>query len=380
MRNRICRYKRIIFTDIFTSNFTSKITGIYIFILLIANFNALYAEEIFYESNSLGMVFDEVESVDSLTDSTNETEYFIGIESGGGKERRRLFSSEEETFIKTWEIYYYNEGVIHFELEYSYDELVLKQIYSRTGTVSEEIRYIDEIISEHMFFLYDENKRLISLNAVDRNEQLIYKESYAYTESGMLREVINTDSEDNLKIYSYNFGNGILIEEISKEGDLLYFTRFGTDGRLLLNELWKNTDIISRIKREYNSITGILETIIEQNFIVNSLIVKTFNEDGQLIDEMSEDEGEKKYFHDSSGRVIKIRKNSLTGIEEWNYEYNDEGDVTKEIYSFRGSIIKIIVYTDEETRYEEIYRQGKPFLRVYYEKEEKVSEELIIEQ
>ena len=366
MRNRVYGYIRIIFTGIF--------------ILLIVNFNALYAEEIFYESNSLGMVFDEVESVESFTDSTNEAEYFIGIEKGGGRERHRLFSSEENKFIKTWEIYYYYEGVIHFALEYSYDELVLKQIYSRTGVVTEEIHYTDEIISEHMFFFYDENKRLISLNVVDKEAQLLYKESYAYTESGMLREVINTDSEKNLNIYSYNFGNGILIEEISKEGDLLYITRFGTDGRLLLNELWKNSDIISRTEREYDSITGILETIIEQNFIVNSRIVKTFNEKGQLIDEISENQEEKRYFYDSSGMVIRIRRNSLTGMEEWNYEYNDEGDVTKEIYSFKGAIIKIIVYTDEDTRYEEIYRQGKPFLRVYYENEEKVSEELITEQ
>ncbi len=364
-------------------NYRTYYKVLFIIILYLFCINSVLSKEIFYKSNSLAMIFDEVESnivFSSNYEINNENEYYIGVEIGGGIERRRLFSSEEGDFVKTWEIYYYYEGVPSLELEYSYNELVSKRIYSRAGVITEEIHYNNEIITEHLFFIYNTNNRLILLNVLDEQEELVYKESYAYTESGMLREVINTDSEDNINIYSYNFGNGALIEEISKEGDYLYISRFSPNGRLLLNEIWKNSDIISRAERDYDPLSGNLETVIEQNFILNTRIVKTFNEEGQLIDEVSEDKEEKRYFHDSEGRVIRIRNNSLTGIEEWNYEYNDQDEITKEVYSFQGQIIKIIVYTDEETRYEEIYRQGKPFLRVYYENEEKVLEELIIEQ
>ncbi len=216
-------------------NYRTYYKVLFIIILYLFCINSVLSKEIFYKSNSLAMIFDEVESnivFSSNYEINNENEYYIGVEIGGGIERRRLFSSEEGDFVKTWEIYYYYEGVPSLELEYSYNELVSKRIYSRAGVITEEIHYNNEITTEHLFFIYNTNNRLILLNVLDEQEELVYKESYAYTESGMLREVINTDSEDNINIYSYNFGNGALIEEISKEGDYLYISRFSPNGRL----------------------------------------------------------------------------------------------------------------------------------------------------
>lgn len=362
---------------------TGYIKNTYLLISFLFCFHYVFAEEVFYKSNELGMIFDEVEPgiiKNYASEPDSESDYFIGIETGGGIERRRLFSTEDGKFIKTWEIYYYYEGKKHYELEYSDGELVLKRVYSESGTISEEINYKNGNITEHTYLVFNEKNRLASLNVFDSKNEFVYKELYAYTESGMLRELIHADSEENISIYTYNFGNGILIEEISKVDDLLYISRFSSDGKLLLNEVWKNSDIISRAGREYDSGTGKLKTVVKEDYILNTKIVQTYNEEGWLTDEVNDKQETKRYFHDSDGRVILIRRNSLTGIEEWEYEYNEDDEVKKETYSFQGRIVKIIVYTDDDTRYEEIYRQGKPFLRIYYENEEKTGEELIIEQ
>jgi hypothetical protein len=357
----------------------SVLKYLYLLSICITSVQNIFSEEIFYKSNELGMIFDEVDSISDYNPGS-EPEYFLGIESGGGIERRRLFSTEDSRFIKTWEIYYYYHGIKHYELEYSDDELVFKRVYLENGTVSEEINYETGVEFEYSFFTFNLNNQLVSLNVYDKENELIYKESYAYTESGMLRELIHTDSSGIISIYTYNFGNGVLIEEITKEEEYLYISRFSSDGKLLLNEEWKNSEIMSRSEREYDPGTGKLETVVTEDFILNTRTLQTYNDEGRLINEVSNNDEAKKYFHDDEGRVVRIRKNSLTGIEEWEYEYGDDDEISKETYSFQGRIIKVIIYTDDDTRYEEIYRQGRPFLRVYYENEEKIREELIIEQ
>ena len=333
--------------------------------LLLINIPAALPDEVFYKSNEIGQIFDEVDEnfVFNYTQAPDDDpQYFIGIETGGGIEKRRLYSAEDAEFVKTWEFYYYYEGAVHHELEYSGDELVLKRTYLKNGNIEEEYVYENSVVKEHSLFEFNNRRELVALKVLDKDGELIYKESYAYTDLGMLRELIHTDSEDNVNIYSYNFGNGILIEEISRENEFLYISRFSEDGKLLLNEIWKNSDIRSRSEREYNSATRKLERVVKEDFALNTRTVQTYDDQGMLVNEVSGDDGAKQYFHDGQGRVIRIRKNSLTGIEEWKYEYDgDDEDVSRETYSFQGRIIKVIVYLDEDHRYEDIYRQVTEF-------------------
>ena len=100
-----------------------------------------------------------------------------------------------------------------------------------------------------------------------------------------------------------------------------------------------------------------------------------YNEEGFLIAESGSGGEKKKVIHDEEGRIINMRILGEKGAEEWDYEYDEEGDMLKEVYTVKGTLVQITIYTGEDTWYKDIYKDGRVFLRVYYEKEEKVKEE-----
>ena len=65
------------------------------------------------------------------------------------------------------------------------------------------------------------------------------------------------------------------------------------------------------------------------------------------------------------------------GLEEWRYEYAADGALQREEYRVKGALVKVTRQGPDGTRTEELYREGQPFLRISYEGEEKIREEVL---
>lgn len=334
----------------------------------------LFSIEFYYKSNSLGMQFELIEP-----ESIEEENYCLGIVKGLEKDILHLYTKGE--LIKEWELFYYSNGKTRQEIEYYKDELLYKRLYSGNGNLTEEFKYEKELVIEHSLYHYNNKNETILLELFNGEEDYIYKEEYKYTNSGLLREVLRTFSNDDYSIFSYNFGNGKLIDERTVLGEKLYVSRFNASGKLLQSEIWEGNTLEFRKTSVLSLWTGVVVSVTEEDFIKDIKTIKTFDKDGNLLEEkiVGETQAEKTFIHDSEGRIINERKIGENGVEEWEYEYNEEGSLEIMTYLIKGSIVSVRTYTDENAYYDELYRNGKPFIRTYYENDEKIDEEFIRE-
>jgi len=66
----------------------------------------------------------------------------------------------------------------------------------------------------------------------------------------------------------------------------------------------------------------------------------------------------------------------VAGLEEWRYTLNQAGKIGQEDYFRRGSLEKITLYGQNDTRTEELYQDGSVFMKVYYQGDRRVKEEV----
>jgi YD repeat-containing protein len=83
------------------------------------------------------------------------------------------------------------------------------------------------------------------------------------------------------------------------------------------------------------------------------------------------------YSYDSSGHRTQATRRSGQGTEVWNYSHDDSGQLIREECRVHGELVKVTRFQDGDTRIEELYREGSPFLRVTYVSGRKTREEVL---
>jgi hypothetical protein len=294
--------------------------------------------------------------------------------------------------VKSWICYYNPGGTLKEKWEFEAGKLLSRELYTTNGLLQEEFTYnqtdenirmdinsrMDKDIKDHRKFLYDRKGLLLGLELYNGKSELRYSERFAYHSSGMLREIFRLLPDGSYQITNYNFGSGKLYEERYGDKESFYINRFDTSGHLVLSETWQKEKLITTIKREYAP-SGSLVSFVEEDLQKGTTVVKNYNPQGQLLGEArtgQKDDGTV-YTYDDKGHVLNKYKKDEQGAEEWRYEYDEKDEVKKEIFLRRGAIEKITYYTSGTNRYEEIFRNNAIFLRVYYEKDEKVKDEFI---
>ena len=142
-------------------------------------------------------------------------------------------------------------------------------------------------------------------------------------------------------------------------------------------ESWKDSkpELLKRWEYKGDSRTPSYQAEINRK--ENTQVEKHFDSAGLIVRENSDKQVETSYHRNSRGQVVKEVRISPAGKEEWDYEYDEKGEILKESYSRRANLEKVRIYTGEDLWYEEIYRAGEIFLIVYYSKSEKVREVFI---
>lgn len=334
----------------------------------------LGAEEIYWRSNEVGMALNRIEWY-----KRDEYPYVLLIEEQNLKQIKRLLHEGEEE--KRWEYIFYEDGNISVESEYDEDKISIIRRYDRSQRLWEEEIYSQGELEEKKSYNYA-TQGLASIDTYNAEQELLYTDIYLVSESGKLRELKRTWPDGSYRVSRYIFGKGLLVQEWNNIEEKLYISRYNDDSKLIMVEVWNGEQLEMSRAIEYYQESGEIKREQEIQHQNDKELIIQYNEQGDVIAQKKIIDGEIieeiNYIYDEEGNNIRKKKKGESGIEEWRYTYNASNDLIKEEYLHTGSLEKVTFYTDDDTYYDELYREGKVFVRIHYYKDNKVKEEFIV--
>ncbi|NOY10026.1 MAG: hypothetical protein GXP33_14435 [Spirochaetes bacterium] len=334
----------------------------------------LFAEVSFFTSNEIGMALKKIPFY-----RTDEYKYVLMVERSKLTENRVLLFKGEK--IKRKELHYNKQGRLEKEKSYEKEKLVSIQYYDSYGKVIRLEYYKDGDILRKEDYRYVHNR--ISEKQVYNSEgDLLYTDFYTLNSMGMLIKLVRKWSAAEPSETVLIAGREGITAELTGYSDTVKIVRYNRAGGEIETEQWKGNTLISRKTIYRNSKTGKRESSVEEDYVNNTVSSEEYDDQGNPVSKevKSGDKivSEETYSLDNKGRIVKkIRKSKEHGMEEWDYRYDSEGNVTEEKYFVRGVIGKITAYPDKEHKVEKLYRNGEEFIRLYYKGGKKFKEEII---
>jgi len=329
----------------------------------------LSGEPLYFRSNSMGMTLEKISSY-----RLDEFEYVLTVEKEPDITFRVLRKEGEE--IKKWEIIkndsgteeiVYEKGIISSKSYYSKDKILTQEDIYSEGILSEVRVYQDSSSGKGKILVYDGEGNLTGSRNIEK------------TEDGRIRRVFFEEAEQDNSFSLYGYRKGVIAHEWHNSGNTGRLFMYDIKGELVTEEEWKD----NALAREMNYIYG-EEGIInseEYDSEMEVRIFRTYDDDENIIREqrIKEQKLVEEFFFTYEDGLITSKVRKSPGLKEkWTYAYDDAEELSVEVYFKNDRITKRTVITDEDAYYEEIYNSDAvPFLRVYYEFEQKVKEELI---
>ena len=331
-----------------------------------------FAQELLYRSNSFGMLLERIEPY--LRD---QSDWIVGIRTVGAGEMRRLYSRGKE--VRRWEVSWTEDGTQKIEREFSHDAIVARRLYDATGDLLQEEEYAAGAVTQKSVFTY-RGDRLLRMRVLKADGTLLYAEQYVYATNGVLREVRRTGPGDGVRLSAYVFGPAGLSEERNTGSDVLFIARYDTRGRVTDREQRRGDQTLSREDFTYRADGDHLLSSVERLPAQDVVVERAYDEEGRLSSEKSRTAGaageEISYERDDQGRLIGKTRRSPVGLETWKYTLDPDGKTTREEYHRRGLLERITDFGEGKLRTEELYREEGLFLKVYYDGDQRVREEV----
>jgi hypothetical protein len=305
-----------------------------------------------------------------------EFPYILAVEEHGSRETRTLFHQGEE--LRRWEIGPEEQRV------YRHSVLQEKRVYDEQGRLAEEQLFEEGELSRRTVFSYQRD-------VLDHSEtfgpegELLFRDRYRLSPGGRLRrvsrELVQPQSRQRLALSG---GSAGLAEERYGNSRERRVNRYDPAGRLVEQEFWYDGELAERQIYEYRGDSELLSSSELTEVPPERTTRCSYDEEGRIVRIEVEEQGQKceqtVHVRDELGRVVETTKRGDRGIERWLFEYGGEGELVREEYHVRGSLEKVTLYSsqgEEARRIEELYREGRIFMRIYYEAEEKVKEEFL---
>lgn len=332
--------------------------------ILLLTAASLCAER-YFESNALGLPIREIREF-----RIDEFEYVVKLEERENGIMKTLLKDEQE--YKRWEQTYAG-GVLVSEDIYVDGTLSESRAYDN-GKLLEEVTYEDGVVSERRIYDYSSGF-LNEVRAMDGKGNLLYTDIYERSAAGRLRRINRVASEERDQS-SFVYSSGELVQEWhGSEGEGVLFRYH--DGEKLAEETWEGLKLL--LAEEVRMLDGKKEVVVS-DAEQGTKTTQYYDEEDRLKIERTETETdliEHVRFEYEEEKIKKRTSITRSEKKDWSYEYDDEGNVVRETLIRNTWIEKVIVHTGEDEYYEEIYRDGEPALRVYFEDGAKVDEVFI---
>lgn len=330
------------------------------------------AEDILYRSNDFGMLLSRIPPF-----MEHDSRWVLKIHRAGTDEDRRLFDRGKE--VRRWQVAWNREKTEKVERESAGGALAARRVYDATGSLLQEEEYAGALLAKKTLYKYA-NGRVTRKRILDGDGKTVSSETYLYAANGALREVRRSAASDAAMVSSVVQGPAGLSETRSSLGDDLFVERFGPDGRMVNRERAVDGRTLSVEDFTYDPVSGTLASSRESRPSDTTVVDRRYDGSGRLSQETTTVKGAvsetSSYEHDEKGReTVKLRR-SAAGLETWKKSYADSGSLLREEYYKRGILVKATVHGQGKLRTEELYKEGELFLKVFYEGDTRLREEV----
>ena len=344
-------------------------------LLLIALAPCSNADPVLYRSNSFGMLLEPIQRY-----RRDQTEWVMEVEKNGANETRRLFDNGKEAH--RWEMTASRKDGGRTERELAGDALVAVRTFDATGSLLHEEQYAGGALSQKTIFSYT-GGRLLRVRAQNADGSLSYTEDYLYTGNGALRQVRRTPAAGETDLSAYTYGSQSLAQTRTTLGDMTSLDRYDSHGRVVQRERSTGGKVVSREDFTFHPDGDLLLFSAEVFPADGRRIDRSYDEKGHVTSETTTVAGKVTdavlYTRDGEGRVTVKTRHGPAGLEVWKYTLGDAGKVTREVYSTGGILTKVTVYGADKLRTEDLYREGAMFLRVFYDGDTRVREQVFVD-
>jgi YD repeat-containing protein len=330
-----------------------------------------FAEELLYKSNDFGMPLARIPPY-----MERDSRWILKVQRTGVDEDRRLFDSGKE--VRRWQTTWNRGKTERLEKESAGGKLAARRVYDASGSLVQEEEYVGGLLAKRTLYTYA-NGRLTRKRELGADGKVISTEVYLYAITGGLREVRRTVTPDVTMLTSVVSGPAGLSEDRSSMGGALFVERYGVDGRMVSRERRVDGQAISVEDFTYDA-AGALTSSRESRPGEKWLVERGYDDAGRLSQETTTVKGTvtqtDSYERDGKGREISKLRRSTEGLETWKRSYTDSGGLSREEYYNRGFLVKVILHGEGKLRTEELYKDGDLFLKVFYDGDTRLREEV----
>ncbi|MBN1836206.1 MAG: hypothetical protein JW820_10175 [Spirochaetales bacterium] len=321
----------------------------------------------YYLSNELGMALEEIGWY-----RRDEAEFVLVLREQPDGEVRTLLRGGEE--VRRWE----REG--REERIYEQGELSEKTLLEAQGRRAELWEYEGGVLVRRTEYTYSPAGR-ISARAYDGEGRLLFTDTALLSRDRALREVRRDPGQRDPSRLALSMAGDRLVEERIGGAGQTMIRRYDLQGRVFERERWLGARLAERETLFYsgNDETPVRSTLVD--YVSGSTTERSYDGNGNLQEIAVERDGrvveQTRYERDSEGRAVLAVRRGPLGLEQWRYEYDEEGQLAREEHRLRGSVQRVTAYQGGERSFEELYRDGAPFMRIVYRDGEKVREEFL---
>ena len=332
-----------------------------------------FGEDLLYRSNDFGMLLARIAPYQK-----DDSRWVLRLRRNGLDEERQLYDNGKEA--RRWEITWNKEHMEKVEKDFAGGVLTARRVYDAAGSLLQEEEYTAGELSKKILFTYANGRleRRRVLAGVDGRQ--ISADVYLYAANGGLREVRRTVSPGEEIVSSSVTGTSGLSEERSSMGGSIFIERYDPYGKLVNRERRDDGVSVSIEDFEYDPGSHALASSKERLQGESGLIARRYGDAGRLSEETMTVKGAVReiltYERDEKGKVTSKTRRGPEGIEVWKYSYSDSGDLSREEYFRRGIEVKVTVHGEGKLRTEELYRDGELFLKVFYDGDTRLREEV----
>jgi YD repeat-containing protein len=334
-----------------------------------------FADGRFFASNDSGMLLKPIEPY--LRD---QSDWVVEVARDGDVETRRLFEKGRE--VRRWEATLIKDGSQRVEKEWRDGALAARRVYDARDTLLQEEQYEADVLSQKTLYTYT-GGRLTRKRALAADGSTLYAEEYRYAVNGSLREVRRTGQSDDRTLAAYTKGTSGLSEERVSQSDSLSIRRFDARSRVTSRELRSGGTPVLREDFTFRPDSDLLLSSREERPVEGFVTERSYDEQGLLAAETMTGKGAAAqsilYTRDGKGNVVLKSSRGPNGYEVWKYTRDGSGGVAREEYYLRGSLMKVTVNGEGKLRTEELYKGGKLFLKVFYDGDARLREEVYLE-
>lgn len=261
------------------------------------------------------------------------------------------------------------------ELVYRGDNLVEERSFDERGALVEERSFDSSSLPVETRSYIRVEGRLCRVEARDSSGEVSGLKSYHYDSSGRLLGVS----------LEGGFGAGVagMIAAGSVPqgswtvGDKTVVLAYDELGRAVLSQTMKEGAALSVERRVFGE-SGLLESQTLEDKLSGLIQETRYDEKGRpasRIDTPAKGPQEKReYGYDDAGRLVEERRAKAGHKTRIVKAYGEDGSLISEETSQDGKLILVVSY-DKDSRVEELYEEGEPFVRASYSGGRKVKDE-----